>query len=276
MNNDNFNENQDQYELNSDNSPGAIEYVIEDDTKPMNLIQRIVNVFLSPGKLMENLNKYPKMLAPLVVFLVLGVAMAAIYPRVTQIALEEQSLLMTERYGTDILSSGTAALNEFGGIIDAATAAGAIFSAMTGPYISGFFAAVGLLILSLIFRVKSKFTQYYSMYVHIAMVTTVFTLVSTIFMIITNSSIDVLSLGMLMPGGNTLNVTYMALSAISVANIWQAVLVCIGLKAFTGCTTNKAAIISGTSFVFSVALSASSAIFWGMYYDFFNNLMFQL
>lgn len=276
MNDDNFNKNQELYEIDGADSSGAIEYIIEDDAKPMTLIQRIVSVFLSPGKLMENLSKYPKMLAPLVVFLVVGVALAAIYPQVTRIALEEQSLMMTERYGTDIMRSGTEAMDEMGGIVSAATATSAVLSAITGPYISGFFAAVGLLILSFIFRVKSKFTHYYSMYVHIAMVTSVLTLVSTVFMLITNSSIDVLSLGMLMPGGNTLSATYMALSAVSVANIWQAVLVCIGLKAFTGCNTNKAAMISGTYFAISVAISAGSAFVWAIYYDFFNNMMFQL
>lgn len=259
-----------------DEPTGEIEYVIEDETKPMSILQRIVNVFLSPGKLMENLSKYPKMMAPIVVFIIVGLGMAFVFPKITQLTLEAQSLMMIERYGVDYLNVGTEALGEVQGMVNMATSASAVVSAVIGPYISGFFAAVVLLILSVIFRVKHKFMQYYSMYVHIAMVTSVLTLISTVFMYITQSTVDVLSLGMLIPEGNTLNALYMAFSAISVSNIWTTLLVFLGLKAFTGCSAVKAAIISILTFALTVAYSTGYAFVMGVYYDFFYNLMNQI
>jgi hypothetical protein len=153
-------------------------------------------------------------------------------------------------------------------LVNTVSSASVLGSTILSPYITSFFESVVLLVLCAIFRVKSKFTQYYSMYLHIAIVSLLLGLVSTYFMTVTQSMVDVLSLGgLIMPHGSTFDPLYMGLTAISAASIWQAVLVALGLKTFTGCSSTKAYAISGISLLLMAGVSAGTAVANVMVYD---------
>jgi len=260
-------------------SQAAIEYLLEDDDRPMNIFSRVISVFASPVKLMENLNKYPKMLAPIVVYIIIGIGSAIISPQVSIISLEEQSLWSVERYGTDMLNTDAILSASSGGdgtgdVINAITGISMFMGTITSPYINAFFLTVLLLILSAIFRLKPKFSQYYSMYLHTMIITSVFGLISSCLMVATNSVIDVLSVGgILFPRGNIFDPVFVALSAISVGSVWQTILVCVGLKTFTGCSTTKASVISVISLMFIVASGAVFAIGSVAFYDWMYNTL---
>jgi len=266
MDNEDLNKTPEVETAETETEGGQIEYIIQDTDKPMDLFTRLISIFVSPVKLMENINKFPRMAPPLIIFIIAGIITAVMYPSYMDIYAHEQSLVLIERYGADYANISELMQTEG---VEAITNATVLITAMVTPYISGFFAAVILMLLCFVAGCKPKFAQFYSMHIHAMAIAAVLGVVSMYFMIVTKTSVNVLALGgFIMPNGNYLNPVYEALNVISVVNIWQMVLIIIGLKAITGASGTKAFVIAVTSFVFLIAFTGASTFLTTMALDF--------
>ncbi|MDR1688085.1 MAG: YIP1 family protein, partial [Clostridiales bacterium] len=217
--------------------PREVEYEITDDSKPMGFFNRIISVFVSPDKLFENIRIYPKILAPLFAFIILGIVTAVFSVQLTEIVMREQSAAYIERYGIDLnMATQTLSGNQFNAIASLSAAASVVIT----PYISSFFGAVLLFVISAVFRMKSKFKQYYSTLIHISIVSLTLGAISTAIMVYNDAYVDVLSLAVINPNLSMLDPMYLILSSISVSQVWSAALVAVALMKITGCSLTKA------------------------------------
>ena len=233
--------------------------VVEAPALKMGIFKRIIAVIISPGELMANIKEYPVILPPLILVIFLSLLSIPISIPYTLMIAEEMNNLMIERMlelGMDV-SPLVAAAGHYG---DAALVAApnvnflAIANAIIAPVIISAFAAIGFWILTKIMRGRAKFTQYFSMYMHVMIVVTIGAAVQAAIATSTGRLVDMTSLAaFIMPDGNISMVSFNILSAFNIFGIWAAVLTYIGVKIFNDFKI-KAIVISAIAFLFGTAI----------------------
>jgi len=206
----------------------GIDKVIEEETFPMKFFDRVLGIFFAPGKVLANVKEYPKIGAAVFMAIVFA-GLGGLYARQTaEIALEEQQLIYLERYGAGYLDLNEA-IQSYASNETLATVT-TIGTLVVTPFIAAFLASLIVFIITKAFRGYARFGQYYAMFFHIYIVTGLLNLIPTLFIVMNHSTTNVLSLGVLMPGGNVTSPLYNILSAVTLAGLWEAVLVCVGVK----------------------------------------------
>ena len=216
--------------------------IVEDDVFPMKFFDRVFGIFFSPGKVMENIKQYPKIGAAVIVVLIIS-AISAIYAMdIAEIALEETTIIYVERYGADYFNFSEVLQTGAGGAgMDLIVNITTIATLLVTPFVMAFIATLVLFIFSKIFRGWARFGQLYTMLFHIYMVTYLLNLIPTAFIVINQSSLNILSLAMFfMPDGNITMPMFNLLSAITIPAIWEAVLIFIGIKILNEWKNGKA------------------------------------
>jgi hypothetical protein len=235
----------------------------ETETTRMKPLNRLMSIFVSPVELMKNIKVYPAVLVPLILCVLISLATLPLLMRYSDIQTRALSLISLERYGVDYFNILTA-VDEDETIVaqttvDTITLATNIVTAVLTPALYSFFAALGLFILTKIARGKVQLKQYFSMYVHLYVITAIGILVMTALGVALNTTLDVTSLAAaFMPLGNITMLVFNVLSSISLFNVWVTVLTVIGVRVINDFTWKRAVIIVFAAFAFSVAFSAVS------------------
>ena len=235
------------------------EYVTaeEPQVETLGLLQRIACVFAAPTKLMENIQEKPKVLLPLLILVILALPYAYLSlasGELYTIAMDNYSL---ERYGM-AYSALTGDVGQ-GNVV--MTMASTFLATIAVNYLlGGLIAAFVLWLVCKAFKGSGKFKMYFSMFLHIYIVTTVVGMVSAFLMGQFNTLTDFLSLAaVLAPNGSIADFSFLFFSTISVATVWSAVLTGIGVRAINGFSTTKAGAIAAAMFVLSTLFAASIA-----------------
>ena len=238
---------------------------IEPVVQNMTPIQRVVSLFASPGKLMENIKEHPVILAPFIIAVVLSLISIPLSAPFTIMVGEEINRLMIERMlelGIDASEFIAATAGGYYG--DAPNAFGgmnigfvSLINAAAGPVIASAISAAGYWILTKIFRGRATFSQYFSMYMHLMILTGALGLITFSAAIAIGRPVDITSLAaLIMPHGNMSMLSFNILSVISLASIWSAVLTFVGIKTFNDFGNGKSIAIASIMLVLAVALAA--------------------
>ena len=240
----------------------------------MNPIERIINLFVSPGELMQNIKLYPVILVPLIASIILALAAIPFVTQYSEMTLQELSIISLELHGVDL--SGWTQMQEanvYGDQVAAGMGAFAIVGQVVGavlmPLIYGLISGLIFLILSKIFRGSAKFKQLFSMCIHYYVLSALGALVVVALAVTTGRFIDLTSLAaVVMPDGNISMVSFNILSSISVFNIWVHILIFIGIKVLNDFSAVKAGIITAISFLLTIAVNVgiimSTFLMWNV------------
>ena len=232
--------------------------VVEEETFPLKFFDRILGIFFSPGKVMSNVKEYPRIGAAAFAALAFAGVGGLYAKRIAEIALEEQSMIYLERYGPNYLDlTGAVQAYASNETLSTVTTIGTI---LLTPFIAAFLAALALFIITKVFRGFARFGQYYAMFFNIYIVTNLLSLVPTVFMVMNDSALNVLSLGFLMPDGDMTVPLYNLLTSIHLIGLWEAVLVLIGVKVMNEWKFPKAFAVAVLYFAVSVCFTAAVQI----------------
>jgi len=260
----NEHENQSQHE-----SHDELSRVVEPEIVKMSATQRMFALLASPGELMRNVKAYPVILAPFLLAVVLGLLTIPVGLAITEISMVEMRHIFTERYPTAAMNpfDMDALAGEYGDlpaadIVGMTVIITSVIGAFAFPFIIGFFATLGIFILSKILRGPAKFGQTFSMYLHVYVLYALGLLVAQALMVATGSFVDVTSIApLLMPQGNISQPMYVALMSISVFSIWYTVITFIGVKVINDFCNTKAAIITIITFAAWIGINAVLSTF---------------
>ena len=248
--------------------------MVEPDAPKMGPVQRIINLFLAPGELMQNIKLYPVIAVPFVVALIIGLVSIPATSQMSELMMQELSIISIEMYGVDL--SGWTQLQEQGLYGDDLTSAFNVFATVTMaisaaimPFLYSAIAAVLFIILVKILRGGARIGQLFSMSMHLYIISALGTAVVAALMVSTGRLVDMTSLAaVIMPDGNISMLQFNLLSSISIFNIWSHVLVFIGIKVLNDFSVVKAGIITGVSLLATIAIHVgtymSTFVMWDM------------
>ncbi|MDR1066339.1 MAG: YIP1 family protein [Clostridiales bacterium] len=238
---------QDEYEL--DEYDDDIYRVVEDDAPPaLGFWERVVKLLASPFQLFENVKYNPKILQPVIALLIVSMGVSCFAVQLVGITSAEAANAMREVSGGAssealiALESKTAPDN----LKDFAME----FTVMTlttslGSLVSCLIPALWMLILCKLFRGEGKFTQFYSVTLHVQVAAFLVTIVSMALKLKFETSKDFLSLApAFMPAASAASPGFLLLSAVNAANVWSAALIYVAFRALTGFKPLKATIVS--------------------------------
>ena len=220
---------------------------------------------------MLNIKAYPVIGIPFLLTIIISFASIPISLEVGDLSMQEMSRISIEMYGMDL--TGFTALQELDvyGDEESAVAPVVLVTAMAGavafPLIGAFFSALGLWILTKIFRGEAKLAHYFSLYIHIWVLSSIGTLISSWLMVNTGRFLDLTSLAaVLMPEGDISMPVFNILTTISIFGIWTSVLVFLGVKYINSFSAVKAFIITIIAYAAASALGVgiimSTFILW--------------
>ncbi|MDR1665162.1 MAG: hypothetical protein LBR83_09645 [Clostridiales bacterium] len=252
----------------------------ESEIKRMNPFDRLVSLFVAPASLMKNIRIFPAVLVPLIVCTLLGLALMPFSSNLADIQMHEFSNLSIERYGVDYFNT-TPVDDELAAVmpdISTITNISAVVSAFIAYPVIAFFLALGTFILTKIARGKElKLIQYFSMYIHLCVLTAIGAVVTTVLCVSLGSILDVTSLAALfMPLGNVTMPAFNALSGITVFGLWVTVLAIIGIKHINHFSYLKATVIGLVGFAFSLGFYTISTSLTFLTYDIINGMTITL
>lgn len=258
-------------------SDNDITRVVEPEIKKMNPLDRLISLFISPVALMKNIKLYPVILVPLLIVTLLALGMLPFMGRYTEIQTRIFSNVSLERYGMDYFNlTPVDEEEETAQTVSTITNITTTATLLVSYPISAFFAALGLLILTKIARGQAKLGQYFSLYLHLFILSAIGAIITTSMSVMLDSTLDITSLAAIfMPLGNITMLVYNLFSSITVFNVWVAVLVIIGVKVINECSTVKAVIIGLISYLFSVAISTATLSMTFLSFDIMNGLLQQ-
>jgi len=260
-------------EQNQQTQP-ELERLVAPGVKKMNPIERIINLFVAPTELMQNIKLYPVILVPIIISIILALAAVPFAAQYSEMMLQELSIISLELHGVDL--SGWTQMQEAGiygdeaaGGMGAFAVVSQVIGAVIMPFIYGLIAAVLFLILVKIFRGSAKFGQLFSMCMHYYVLSALGSLVVVALAVTTGRFIDVTSLAALfMPDGNISMVSFNVLQSISIFNIWVHIVIFIGIKVLNDFSAVKAGIITVISFLLTIAVNVgimmSTFLMWDM------------
>ena len=234
--------------------------VVPQEVLKMPILKRIINIFAAPGEVMENIKTYSEILAPYLIAIVIGLATIPISMQVTDMSMQEMSMISIERWGIDLFG-GTAETDFYGddlmgNAMNAFAIVGIVVMVFLTPMIWGVIATLGLWILSKIFRGRATFGQIFSMNMHVYIISALGMLVVSTLMVMTGRLLDMTTLAaVLMPNGRMDDVTFNTLTGIGIFPIWTSVVTFIGLKVINEISVARAAIITVISFLIGLAVS---------------------
>jgi len=246
--------------------------MVTPEIKKMGTIQRIISLFIAPGELMRNIKAYPVVLVPLILSIAIGLLSIPVTLQGQELMSRELSNISIERYGFDLMDV-TMGANEYGddlsGAMDAVMLVTTVAGVIIGPLLISFFGALGLFILSKILRGQAKLGQFFSLYLHLYILSLLGGLISVGLMIMTDRYLDMTSLAsVLMPDGNISMFSFNVLSYISVFSIWLTILSYIGVKIINDFSSVKAVIVTAIATLVGLAIHVgtfmSTFIMWDM------------
>jgi len=258
----------------NEQNENQLERIVVEENRKMGPVARIINLFVAPTELMQNIKLYPVILVPLLVSIILALVAIPFVTQYSEMTMQELSIISLELHGTDL--SGWTQMQEasvYGDPIatdmGAFAVVGQVVGAVIMPFLYCLIAAVIFIILVKIFRGSAKFGQLYSMCMHYYVISALGSLIVVALAVTTGRFIDLTSLAaVLMPNGNISMVSFNVLSSISIFNIWVHIVIFIGIKVLNDFSSVKAGIITTISFLLTIAINVgimmSTFIIWDM------------
>ena len=213
---------------------------------PLTEKERFFALVAAPSTLMENLKTFPVMALPLVITIVLFLAALPLSMRMTEMRHDELSRLSYERYGVDNFADEE-------GRRESLTVTDAVIQSLTRPILNNFGLALWTLLLTKIARGKATIHQYFSMFIHLTVVTTLLSIVSTAVSVVSGNTTDVLSLAIITGGDGTM-ASYHFYTMISVATLWRGVMTFFGVRELNGFSNRKAGWVTALAVLGPVVL----------------------
>ncbi len=258
------------------NNLGLTEEMVEEEIpKQMGLFDRLISIFIAPGKLMENLHYHQPIWSIIIVVIVFALFLLPLTPRLVQITTAEMSAISIERYGMDMFNPVLP--DDVKDQVENVKNIGATVGSVIGTLSIPLFVLVSALILFIVSKIAkgtATIKQYFSMYLHIRVISAIGSLITTSLMIMMNTSLDMTSLAaVLMPNGNMTNLLYCILISINVFGIWSNILVFIGVKKLNDFTNTRAAVVTIVMFLLTLAFTVGSLASTFMMLDWQQNML---
>ena len=245
--------------------------MVEPDIIKMGVIPRLLNIFVSPGELMQNIKTYPIISVPLIASIIIGLVSIPILQQSAELMNQQLSNISIERFGIDLMNP---VVDEYGDaiatIMDTAVLVGLVAAAFFGPLIMTALSTVGFWILCKIAGGQATFAQLFSMNLHIYVFAALTTgLIVQTLMVLTGNFLDMTSLAaVIMPGGDISMVAFNIFSAISIFTVWIAILNFIGIKTINDFSGVRAGVITVIAFSAGIAIHVgtlmSTFIIWDL------------
>ncbi|MCL2422232.1 MAG: YIP1 family protein [Defluviitaleaceae bacterium] len=246
-------------QVNNEQPHEEITRMVAPDAPKMGIVNRLINIFVSPVELMQNIKLHPVILVPLLTAILITLVAIPISTQLVEISNRELTNISIERYGMDVFGL-TADADIYGDMDNGAstfTLVTSIATALFMPPFMSFISALGLWILSKILRGSTTLGQMFSMYLHVYVLLAVASVLVSWLMVTTGNLLDVTSLAaLLMPNGNISMFSFNMLSYISIFNIWATVLTYLGVKIINDISAVKAAIITAIAFIVGAIITA--------------------
>ncbi len=232
--------------------------------KPMGGFDRIVSIFAAPAKLFENLRLYPKMLAPFVIFIIMGIISGVLTIKYTEITSQAQKPILEEKYGADFaeymtdnsdLSAIISVAQVDSSTLSMVSAVSGALSFLSTYTISGFISAFIYSMFAKFFKGEPKFINIASMIYHILIIDAVGSTLILIISVIFNTPVNMFSLAAFSGNAGYASPLYDLLSSISVFSLWYYALVILGLKNVCSLPVKKAFITAGIIFIATLIFS---------------------
>jgi hypothetical protein len=252
----------DYIENDADDEDDSIYRVVEDDgPPPFGFWKRVTSVIASPFQLMENIKYNPKLLQPIVALLVLSIAVGYLTIQLSDITRAATLVAYSEIFDPATLQTLEASMQaqvmpetptEIAGVV--AITGG---TALVGFLMTALLSSLIVFLFCKIAKGNAKYKNYYSMFLHINIVTLLLSIVSMLLMLRYKAAVDFLSLApVFMPEGTTASLNYLLLGAVSLSNIWSAALVFLGVKALNDFNVVKPVVIAAVYILLSVFVTA--------------------
>ncbi len=206
----------------------VMQILTQDEVKKMSIVERTLGVFTSPFKVMENVKRYPTIVAPLIVVFILAFIVAVISIKLQPLSRDYISNLSIQRYGVDMMANQQtqAMLNGEIDLQKILITIPSLVMVLLNLLISTLFSWLVIKI----FRGTSKFESVLSVMLHADIVFYVGTILSTVVQVLLATPISIFSFAVLMPHGDMTMYIYNLLSVISIFTIWKTLILTIGFK----------------------------------------------
>jgi hypothetical protein len=230
--------------------------------KRMTLSERVASLFIAPVKLMENIKLYPVALLPLFICVVIMLLYMPLSDQYNGMAAAETQKYALETYESmgftaeqiqqmqQIQQSGPFGM---GGGSEAAAIIINVLGIVLGILTAAFFSTLWMFIITKIARGPAKFAQYFSMFSHLTIITSLLTVAVTAVSVMRGSLVNFLSLGILMPEARITDALSQLLSALSLSTLWFNALAVVGVKVINGWKPVKAIVVGVVAFVTATA-----------------------
>jgi hypothetical protein len=253
---------------------------VEPETVKMGVVERLIALFFSPGKLMANIGHYPVVGVPLVAAIVVSLLSLPLLADYTEITTRECSYISLERYGVDYFNLVTSDFDDMGdaealnSTINAITNVSTAVSAVVSYPVMAFFAALWLFIVTKIARGGVKLITYYSMYMHIYIIAALGSALVMFLGNMSNTMLDLTSLAaVFMPKGDITSLLFCLLMTVNIFGLWQCALVYVGTKEIAGFSAKRAAVVTLIVYFSTVLVTAGSTASTFFVIDLTNDLL---
>lgn len=242
-----------------------------DKDNKMNFIQRITGIFISPLKVMENINDKPIFLEPILANAVVALILSVLSTKYMSIYSNYLLDFISQRYGMEFYNYYKSLMSTSSASITPATLIIGIISSIIGIIFSAVISALLLFVFIRIFGGKAKYKSLFSAFLYVSIVTGVFGILGMTLQVITNTATDVFSLAILIPDGNMANPIFNLLSTMSISNILTALFVGIIVRGMTSLSNYRIIIMSTIVLILLIFIGTVSQSAMVSYYDFMAN-----
>lgn len=231
----------------------------------MGLLQRIVNVVVSPGKVMENLAARPRVIFPLIMIAVtqLAVILARfpLYQDFLRKSMEASSEFTKSLTGQEMTPE----------MVASAVARSSTQAIVTTPLMALFMWLVTTVIFFAIIKIgggKGKFKQYFSVVGYAYVIQLLFWLITLAVSFVTGSlhlDMPLTSIGNLFGTGMKGTFVFGMIKGIELFTIWYYAVISIGLTIVSGFRKRSIYIIVGAVFLIGLLIAGASEAALGAY-----------
>lgn len=226
-------------------------------------IRRIIDTFVNPRKLAENIRYHQNIGAVILFIAIISLATTFFSQKNAAMILEQQSQSVRESYGDDVYllwnqaqAEAAKMQNNDNAFIIIPLIVGAV-SQVIGVLLINFIPSLFVFIIAKLFKAEITYLQTYVLLLHFACISVLGGLLSNIGMFALQSANDIFSLAFL-SSGNLLDPMYYALSGITVFSVWRLIFITIGLSELGKISVVKAFIPAFIIFIANLGISMLS------------------
>ncbi|MDR1531971.1 MAG: hypothetical protein LBS62_07275 [Clostridiales bacterium] len=238
----------------------------EKPEQPMPFFKRLVSIFFAPLSLMKNIAMFPHYFSPIMYMILLAVPTALLSGAYTALTTKATANFMFEKY--NIVMPDTAMLMS-DSTVQIVSLVIQIVTVPLGIIALGAGGALTLFLLCKIFRGQAKYTQLFSMFLHVGVINMLGTILVYTLSGVTQNIWDYTSLApLLLDRIDLTSPAYYVLSSMSLFSLWAAAVQCGGVKVFNMFGWVRAVIVTVIFFALGLMVSLSTGLVMELYMGF--------